>query len=617
MGATLLSISRVARFAIAGLLLFLARPAAAQVQAGDLSMNLAGTVTGGYSATYGNETESSHGLDLGGTASLNGFFYDPNFLSFNFSPYLDQSRADSNYQSISDASGLNLSSTIFGGSHFPGSINYSKAYNSEGNFAIPGLPSYTTHGNSDSFGINWSENVPDIPSLSFGFQKGNSQYSVYGTDDEGSSTFDSFTLHSGYSIDGFNLGAFYQKGDSHSLIPQLFTSSTQPLTSDADTNGFGFNISHALPMQGGFSANFTRSSFDEEDQGYQFNGTLDSITANAGVQPTNKLHLSLGVSYSDNLSGTLYEEAASAGGIVLPPNTSGKSDSVDISGAASYAFSPNFQAQGVVERRDQTFLGETFGATTFGGAILYARPVFGGSFNTSTTATDTRIDGTGQNTLGLASSVNYSRRIKRWFVGGSFSYAQDVQTLLVTYTTGFYNYSANVRRRFRTVNWSASAAGSRTALTAHSGTESGSHSYSTSLGFGRWATVTGSYGSSNGNGIQTGAGLVPTPVPSPILPPSLLILYGGKSFSFGLGSSPVRRLTFAASFSKSSSNAAEGAQGSWNRNEQFNTYFQYQFRKVYLTGGYARLSQSFSASTVPPANVSSYYVGVSRWFNFF
>jgi len=160
-------------------------------------------------------------------------------------------------------------------------------------------------------------------------------------------------------------------------------------------------------------------------------------------------------------------------------------------------------------------------------------------------------------------------------------------------------------------------AGSRTALTQVSGTESRSQSYSTGLTFGNWASMTGSYSISNGNAIQTGAGLVPTPVPTPILPSSLVILYGGKSYSFGLGASPIRRLTFGASYSKSSSDTGGDTPASFNKNEQYNAYFQYQFRKVYLTGGYAKLSQSFSASTVPPANVSSFFIGVSRWFNFF
>ncbi len=613
----MLRISRVAYCLAAGLLLFWARPAAAQVQAGDVNMNLTGVVSGGYSADYGNQTASEHSLNFGGTATLAGYFYDPNFLSFTVTPYLNQSRADSNYQSISDASGVNFAAGIFNGSNYPGSVNYSRSYNSEGNFALPGLPSYTTHGNSDSFGVNWSENVPDMPSLTFGFQRGSTDYSVYGANDTGSTTFDSINIHSGYLTHGYAMGAFFQYGTSNSVIPQLFTATDQSVNSDTGTDGFGFNISHALPMRGGFSATFTRSSFSTDDQGFSFNGTVDSITANAGIQPSNKLHLSVGLNYSDNLGGTLFEAASSSGGVPLPPNGNEKSDSFDALGVASYAILPNLQLLGDVERRDQSFLGESVGATSAGGSILYTRPLLGGSFNVSGTVNDTRLDNMDVNTIGLIGTVNFSRRIHKWFFGASFSYAQNAQTLLVTYTTGYYNYSGNVRRRFGSVYWSASASGSRTALTQQAGTESRSQSYSTGFTFGRWASLTGSYAAANGNAVQTGAGLVVTPVPTPVIPSSLIILYGGRSYSFGLGASPVRRLTIGASFSKSTSDTGGDTQASSNKNLQLTVYTQYQFRKVYLTGGYARLEQSFSASPLPAANVSTYYFGVSRWFKFF
>ena len=170
----------------AGRLLLLALPVAAQVRLGETSTSANGTISTGYTATYGNMTEFRPTAGRSeATANLSGSFYNPNFLSFNVSPYLNQSRANSNFQSISDASGVNASVNIFGGSAFPGSISYSKAYNSEGNYAVPGLANFVTHGNSDTFGINWSENLPDAPSFSAGFQLGNSNYSVYGTNDQG------------------------------------------------------------------------------------------------------------------------------------------------------------------------------------------------------------------------------------------------------------------------------------------------------------------------------------------------------------------------------------------------------------------------------------------------
>lgn len=610
-------IRRLAKFTALGLVVLFANPVSGQVQVGDASINMNGTVSGGYSASYGNAIGSSHSFGFAGASTLSGSYYDPGFLSFNFSPYYNQSRANSNFQSITDSSGFNFSSGIFGGSHFPGSINYSKAYNSEGNFNLPGLPNYTTHGNSDVFGINWSEVVPGLPSLSAGFQTGGNQYSVYGTNDNGNTGFHSFTLHSGYVIDGFSLSAYYQNGTSDSLIPQVFSNPQQPLTVNSNSDGYGFSASHNLPLHGGISATFSRTSFGTQDQGYNFNGTVDLVSATAGIQPTQKLHFSVSTNYSDNLAGSIYQSLTSSGIIAPPISQSQTSNSLDTLATATYAILPNLQAQGDVERRDQHFLGESFGETSYGGGLTYTRGLLGGTFNGSVFATDNRLDNSNLNVLGLTTTVNYNRQIDLWVVSGSFSYAQNVQTLLVSYTTSFLNYSGNVRRRFGKFSWTAGAGQSRTGFTALPGTESHSESITTGIGWSHWITANGAYATATGIALPTATGLAPPPTPAPVPLPSLLILYGGHSYSFGFGSSPVRRLTISASYSRATSNTASAGIASWNANKQINTYFQYQFRKVYLTGGYATLSQGFSASPTAPATVSSYYLGVSRWFNFF
>jgi hypothetical protein len=611
------TIYRITSLTGAALFLLLTNPAFSQVQVGDASMNMNGTISAGYSAAYGNAVGSSHSLGFGGTSTLSGFYYDPGFLSFNFSPYYNQSRASSNFQSITDSSGFNFSSGIFSGSHFPGSISYAKSYNSEGNFALPGLPNYTTHGNSDTFGINWAEAVPGLPSLSAGFQTGGNDYSVYGTNDTGNTGFHSFTLHSGYLVDGFSLSAYYQNGASHSLIPQVFSTPQQPLTVKSNSDGYGFSASHALPLHGGISATFSRTSFDTQDQGFNYNGTVDLVSVTAGIQPTQKLHFSVSTNYSDNLTGSIYQALVPTGIIAPRVSQNEKSNSTDTLAAASYAILPNLQAQGDVERRDQYFLGENFGSTSFGGGVIYSLRLLGGTLNGSVFATDNRLDNSNLSTLGLTTTVNYNRQIELWVVSGSFSYAQNVQTLLVSYTTSFFNYSGHVRRRIGKFSWNAGAGASRTGFTALPGTESHSESFTTGIGWGRWITLNGGYATSSGIAVPTGTGLVPPPTPTPIPLPSLLILYGGHSYSAGLGSSPFRRLTIAASYSTAWSNTTNAGIGSWNSNKQLNTYFQYQFRKMYLTGGYASLSQGFSASARPPATVSSYYLGVSRWFNFF
>jgi hypothetical protein len=76
-------------------------------------------------------------------------------------------------------------------------------------------------------------------------------------------------------------------------------------------------------------------------------------------------------------------------------------------------------------------------------------------------------------------------------------------------------------------------------------------------------------------------------------------------------------LTIAATYATSNSNTSNNALKSTNENDEFNALIQYQFRKLMFTSGYARLQQGFSDSATPPEVISSFYMGVSRWFNFF
>jgi hypothetical protein len=616
---------QVAFCGLAGALLW-ALPAVAQLQLGESSTNLSGVIGAGYAADYGNEIDSSHGLNVNGSATASGYYYSPNFVSYSLSPYYGQSRANSDYQSISDASGVNFATSIFSGSHFPGQISYAAAYNSEGQFAVPGLPNYTTHGDSDTFGINWSELVPGLPTLTASFQRGSNQYSVYGATDNGNSDFHSFTLSSNYSIAGFNLGASYTNGASNSLIPQVFQGE-QTGTITADNSGFGVSVSHRLPLNGNFSTTFYRSDIDTDYLGYTYQGNFDTEVAAASMQPTNKLHLTATASYTDNLAGVLYgslltsgsgssSSSSSSSSSILPTNSQDSSHAWDLNGSGSYSLATNLWLQGSVDRREQAYLGEDYGATSYSAGVAYAHGLFGGALNSAFSVIDSRIDNSDQNGLGFSANANYNRRIGDWTTNATFSYAQNVSTLLITYMTSYYSYSGGVRRHWGNLNWSAGVSFGHSGLTDEPDTDSSNQSYTTSFGYGKWINLTGFYGKSNGVGLITGNGILPVNLP-PVLPANLLTLYGGTGYGVSLSSAPKRGLTFAASYSKASSNTSIEGIASANQFESKSVLMQYQFRKMYLNGGYAQLSQGFSVSGLAPSNVSSFYIGVSRWFNFF
>jgi hypothetical protein len=606
---------RVAWLVLAGVLL--AVPTVpAQVKVGDFTTSLSGTVSPGYSATYGNQIGSTHSWALAGAGTLSGNYYNPNFLSYNSSFYLNQSRANSSFQSISNASGVNLNTTIFGGSHFPGSVSYSDTWNSDGNYDVPGLANYVTHGDSQTFAVNWSANLARLPSLSAGYQRGDSQYTVYGIDDQGRNDFDSVNLHSSYRLAGFNMGAYYTAGDSHSLVPQV-TGEQLPAEIRSTNDAAGVNVAHALPMQGSASASFNRSYWGSTFLGSTSSGAIDMLNTTASVHPTQKFSFTTSLNYSDNLTGQLLEAVVAAGGAVSGANTSQTSNSLDFFSVATYAFTARLQSSVSAEHRSQTYLGESYADDTFSAGATWLRDVLQGTLSTSVSVADNSNEQSGDNTLGLTVSQNYSRQVEGWHVAESFGYAQNAETLLVTYMNSFYNYSLNARRNWGTFNLSVGAGGSRTALTQQAGTSSSSQSYNAGVGIGRWISGNGSYSRADGEAIATGAGLTSVPIPPPVLPSSLISLYGGRSYSFGLSSMPVRKLILTASYARSITNVSSGGITSGNQNDEFSTLIQYQTRKLSYNSGYARLGQGFSASASPAAIVSSYYVGVSRWFNIF
>ncbi|HEX8872697.1 MAG TPA: hypothetical protein VF758_08030, partial [Candidatus Acidoferrum sp.] len=221
-----------------------------------------------------------------------------------------------------------------------------------------------------------------------------------------------------------------------------------------------------------------------------------------------------------------------------------------------------------------------------------------------------------QSALGLNSSLSYSRSIGVWNAAGNFNFYQNQQTLLVTYTSSGYSYGATLGRR---VKWSSyfnlGASGSKSLYNDQSGTGFFNQTYTAALTT-RRIGGSASYTKSRGNGILTGTGVVPAPIPGQILPVGML-LYGGESYSYGLGGSPIRRLSFSTSYVRTRSDTQGALGASGNKSELANIYLYYSFRKLAFNAGYSRILQGFSASGVPPVSANSYYAGISRWFNFF
>jgi len=589
--------------------------ASAQVTIGDnISMNLNGQASFGYTADYGSTIKSDHGLNFGGSGNLTGSYYSPSFLNFDISPYYNQSRANSTSQAISDSSGITASAFLFSGSHFPGSVSYSKGYNSLGTFGAPGVANFTSHGNTDGFSVGWGVNLPDLPTLNATYLQGHSNYSIYGEDANGSSTYRNLNLHSNYRWDGFNLNGGYVRSQNHSDYPLLITNERETASNSGDSYSFG--ASHDLPFHGSVSGNYNHSNFDSEFSQGSYHGSINTVSSNVTLHPKDRLALGANVVYTDNLLGTLVQNIVTAGGIIRQETPGQSSNSLDMGGIASYNLTQHFLLSGTIERRQQQYFGKTFGSNGLTGSVSYWNHVLGGSLSSVLAVTRTTVDASGLSRIGLLSSLTYSRRMGNWELSGSGNYYQNTQTLLVGYTTSGFGFTAAVGRKIGYLHWNGSAGGSRSLLNTTAGYGSHSQNYTTGLSA-KWFGVSASYAKSDGTALLGGTGLVPTPLPNPIPLPTDIIVYGGHSYGGGLGLNPFKRFTASASFSRAFSDTLNGTLGSHNNTENAVVHLQYQFRQMWFTAGYSKFNQGFSASSTPPADVNTYFFGVQRWFNFF
>ncbi len=578
-------------------------------------LSAGGLFTFGYSGDYGDVVSSQHGLTFGVDGRLSGYYYNPKFISFTATPYYNQSRNNSSYQSLTGATGISSNVDFFTGSHFPGSVSYRYDRNSSGTFGLTGQPNFTTVGKGQGFGINWSALLPNLPTLSVGYSQGDGSGTIYGTSEETKSNTRLFNVRSGYELAGFRLNAFYDRTSLNAKFPE-FLSGSQASVQDSTGNDVGVGAQHSLPFHGQFYANYNRASSDSHyfsEAGQSSNTssyTDDIVNTGASFHPTQKLSLNVTENYTSNLNGYLSQSLGNNGTAEPGLSLGSGAHSSTLGGAATYQFTTNLSATSQATYYDQYYFGKNYTGTYLSGTVNYGKRLLD-MFTFSGSVIDSS-NGQGTNALGFVGNVNYFHRIKGWQTSGVFTYAQNVQSLLVTYTTSYYSYSANVHRRLPAgLQWTAAFNGTHSGLTNFQGTSSQSEGYSTSLGS-RKFTVTGIYTHSTGISLLGAGGLVPVTGTPGV---NDFITFGGSSYGGGISVTPLRRLVLSGSFNRAISNTV-GQTISHNNTEIFNAQMQYHLRRIGLQAGYTRFTQGISAVGAP-ANTTSYFVGISRWFDFF
>ena len=596
----------------------LAVSAAAQLEVGDnTSLRLNGNVQVGYSGDYSNQAPSDHSLTPGGNADLSGFYYNPNFLSFDAQTYYNQSRLNSTEQSVFQTTGLAGSANLFGGSHYAGSIGYTKTFNSEGGYTLPGAGSLTTKGNTQNLAVTWGLHFPDLPQVQFHFNDGDSENSLLGSGENTSAHTKLFGVQVTHKLSGFNLTGGYDHSTANEVIPD-FLSGQEPQVSDTSTNAFNVGASHKLPLQGAFEVSYSRNDMNATSGGADFNGTVDTVGAGASFNPLQKVNVSVNTQYTDNLSGSLYQPLVTSGAVVPASVLSYATKSFTVTGQQTYSignFVQNLNLVATETHQEQTILGSSFSGNSFSQMVNYGRPVFGGFLNATASISENMVDfGQDPTTIGTYENVSYTRGIQGWELSASGNYSRSMETALLEYTSSGYGYSGSISHKFGSGKfWNAVASGQKVQYDQVNTAGNYAQSYSTSFSIRNYG-MSGSFSKSSGNTILTPTGLVSSPLP---IPTAEALLLKGDSYSMSVFASPTRGMLLSASYVRAVNDIFGNSTTSRNSNGQLIIQFQHRLRQLWLQGGYFKLNQAISVSNQPPVMTGSFYIGVSRWFNFF
>jgi hypothetical protein len=635
------------------LVVLLAPGVYAQKQVGDeTTLNLTGSASLGYNRTW--DGTSSDDVAYGFNGLLSGVYHDPRFLNYSVSPYLNQSNLNSNFNSNTLASGLNAQANFLSGSQTPMQFSYSRDYNREGTFNVPGsIGSFETRGSGQTASLNAGYLPEDWPSLQGTFVHSSTDYEVLGTPGTGRSHSNLLGVSSTYELWDTGLNGSFIKSWVDSESP-AFGAPNVSLTQNTTQDTLQFSGFRRVFNHGNFNAGYSRSHIHGEYAGTNVDSTFDTLTSALGMTLTDKLSVEAHVNYSTNLSAqyfsniiggtgaqksSLVEGNAFAASSGSPQGVSYTSDYLSYGGNVSYRARYDLRFQADIDHRVQ---GQSNGLPDFTSTIMQAQglwthKLFGGSLgaafgvsysftpvysfesSAANLGTQTATQNGTANFFGNSASVSYGRQFGRWSASASGSYGYGLTTLLVGYTQTTYGGSGAVTRNMKYGNLSLHAGYSKSHVDAASLSDTKTANYGASFSV-RDFGISGSYAQSSGNAIQVLGGIVTTPPPGGGPLPSLLMQFNGESYGFGANWRPKRRWNISGTYTHlnyTTINPLVGSAPVRNMSEQYYVRSECSFRQLFLYTGYSYVSQGYDLPALNAFKYNTFYFGVTRYFNFF
>lgn len=574
-----------------------------------LKMLMNGTLGTVYSGSFGNQIASSHSLGIGINGYLEGYYFHPQFLYFQVRPYYDRAQFNSESQMITRGTGVESSLSVFGGSHFPGSVTYGRNFNSNSEFRIAGVPSVLGDSSGSNFSVTWSALLEGLPSLTASYAIADSTSTLLGTDIQGKSSSKNFNLNSNYSLGGFFLQGRLNHYNTDLLSPSFLTAET--IRNTSSNLNYGIVATRRLPLSGSLGLGWSRTTSESGGEDL----TSSSYTASAGFSPWRRLSINGQGSYTTNAIVAL---AQSFGDTPISPlaNLDLNSNAIYLSTTGTFTVGYGLAATGYMNHRIWHFQGHDSKNTQYGGAVSFQKVNnLLGFLRFSVGIVDTATQ-EGNSAIGLVTNLSMTRKFSRWETTADFNYSQNSQTIFDIVTTSNYTYGGMLRRKINSdMHWTASFRESRSGLTAQEGSNNISDSFTTNLSWEKYS-VTGSYSRANGEALLEANGtLTSTPVGS--IFSDYFLTIDAHSYSANASTQLFRLLTVSGGYTKVSSSATRRQLNTFSNGERFNARLALRMRRLYIIAGYDRAVQESSTVSGGPRTVNSFYVSLSRWFNVF
>ncbi len=575
--------------------------------------NLNGNLGFGYSAVNAQGEQSNHSLGLNGNLDTNGFFYNPGFLSFQASTYYDRAGSNAQTAALSNAEGYNLGTSIFGGTAFPGYIGFGQNWGDSQNYGLPGLSGLNSNDKNRNFVASWMfKNLP-LRNLAVYFADNQNDTNIPGLGFDSSGSTKGFGLATGgYRVAGFLLSAGYQYSLTD-VTSNVTGTEDDSLTSHGSSNVFHGMAARSLPWNSNVTLSAYRMMSNGSSEGSSGNSNTDEFDSNL-TSHVWRIPISFTASYNDNVYGSVLQQYNQAGQLVDLNFAGPKIGELNLGVSSSYVLPYRVFLTGYVSHQEEYIAGQGYGATAYGGNLSYGL----GKYLKGLTLTVGMHDAAsevGNTGAGLVAAANYLRNVGAWRLNANANYNQGMETQLALTTESEATANVGIRRTVADrMSFGATAGYGRSLFSTQQGQSTKTENAGVYLGWMK-QTLSGNYGESGGTAIITSAGLVA--VTTPGLNTAQITPYSGKSYNVGYANTLIKNLNLSFSWSRFLSTGTGAGLFSNVSAETYLGSATYQYRKIDFIANYSQSHQGASNTSAAPSNITVYYFGISRWFDFF